>query len=200
MEHFLLHWGYPAIFLFALVEAVCIPFPSEITFGFTGALAAEGRLSLAAVILVGVAGEFVGSLLAYVLGRTGGRALVERHGKYALLSTRDVDRGTAFMTRVGAPAVLIGRMVPVLRAFISLVAGIGEVPPLRFAVSSLIGTAIYGSALASAGYALGSGWHRIVRGFTAASIVVVVLVTLVLAVAIWHRVRTLRAERATDDA
>jgi membrane protein DedA with SNARE-associated domain len=195
VEHLLLHWGYPAIFLVALIEAICIPFPSEITFGFTGALAAEGHLSLAAVIVVGVAGEFVGSLIAYVIGRTGGRALVERHGKYVLLSGRDVDRATAFMTRVGAPAVLVGRMVPLLRAFISLVAGIGEMPPLRFAASSFVGTAIYGSALASIGYALGTGWHRIVKGFTDASLVVVALVVVVLAIAVWHRWRTLRDER-----
>ncbi len=190
-----MHWGYPAIFLVALIEAICIPFPSEITFGFTGALAAEGHLSLAAVIVVGVAGEFVGSLIAYVIGRTGGRALVERHGKYVLLSGRDVDRATAFLARVGAPAVLIGRMVPLLRALISLVAGIGEVPPVPFAISSFVGTAIYGSALASIGYALGTGWHRIVKGFTDASIVVVALIVVVLAVAIWHRWRTLRDER-----
>jgi membrane protein DedA with SNARE-associated domain len=195
VEHLLLHWGYPAIFLVALIEAICIPFPSEITFGFTGALAAEGHLSLAAVIVVGVAGEFVGSLLAYVIGRTGGRALVERHGKYVLLSGKDVDRATEFMTRVGAPAVLVGRMIPLLRAFISLVAGIGEMPPLRFAVSTFVGTAIYGSALASIGYALGTGWHRIVKGFTDASLVVVALIVIALAVAVWHRWRTLRDER-----
>jgi membrane protein DedA with SNARE-associated domain len=195
VEHLLLHWGYPAIFLVALIEAICIPFPSEITFGFTGALAAEGHLSLAAVIVVGVAGEFVGSLIAYVIGRTGGRALIERYGKYVLLSGRDVDRATAFLARRGAPAVLIGRMVPLLRALISLVAGIGEVPPVPFAISSFVGTAIYGSALASIGYALGTGWHRIVKGFTDASIVVVALIVVVLAVAIWHRWRTLRDER-----
>jgi membrane protein DedA with SNARE-associated domain len=195
VEHLLLHWGYPAIFLVALIEAICIPFPSEITFGFTGALAAEGHLSLAAVIVVGVAGEFVGSLLAYVIGRTGGRSLVERHGKYVLLSGKDVDRATEFLARRGAPAVLLGRMVPLLRAFISLVAGIGEVPPARFAISSFVGTAIYGSALASIGYALGTGWHRIVKGFTAASLIVLALIVVVLAVAVWHRWRTLRDER-----
>ncbi|HXQ19326.1 MAG TPA: DedA family protein [Acidimicrobiales bacterium] len=195
MEHLLLHWGYPAIFVVAFIEAICIPFPSEITFGFTGALAAEGHLSLAAVIAVGVGGEFLGSLTAYVIGRTGGRALAERHGKYVLLTVRDIDRATAFMARVGAPAVLVGRMVPLLRAFISLVAGIGEMPPVRFALSTFAGGAIYGSALASVGYALGTGWHRIVRGFTAASLVVVALVVVALAVAIWHRWRALRAER-----
>jgi membrane protein DedA with SNARE-associated domain len=197
VEHLLLHWGYPAIFLVALIEAICIPFPSEITFGFTGALAAEGHLSLAAVIVVGVGGEFVGSLIAYVIGRTGGRALVERHGKYVLLSGNDVDRATEFLERRGAPAVLIGRMVPLLRAFISLVAGIGEVPPLAFAVSTFVGGAIYGSALASIGYALGTGWHRIVKGFTDASLIVLALIVIALAVAVWHRWRRLRDERRT---
>jgi membrane protein DedA with SNARE-associated domain len=195
VEHLLLHWGYPAIFLVAFIEAICIPFPSEITFGFTGALAAEGHLSLAAVIVVGVLGEFLGSLAAYVIGRTGGHALVERYGKYVLVSHRDVARTHAFMERVGAPAVVIGRMVPLLRAFISLAAGISEMAPIPFALGSFVGTAIYGSALAAIGYSLGASWHRIVKGFTAASIVVVALVVIVVAVALWHRWRTLRDER-----
>src|SRR5580700_1266081 len=106
MEHFLEHTGYAAIFLIALIEAVCIPFPSEITFGFTAALAAEHRygFTLGPVIAVAVVGEICGSVIAYFIGRSGGRALIDRYGKYVLLSHMDLDRADQFMSKRGAPA------------------------------------------------------------------------------------------------
>jgi len=106
VEHFLLSIGYPAIFFLALVEAICIPFPSEVTFGYTGYLASQGKLSLVAIIVVGVLGEFIGSMIAYAIGRSGGRAIIDRYGKYVLLSHRDLDKTDAFMAKYGdhAPA------------------------------------------------------------------------------------------------
>jgi membrane protein DedA with SNARE-associated domain len=192
MEHFLQTWGYTAVFVLALAEAMFIPFPSEITFGFAGALAAEGHFSLAGVILVGLAGEFVGSMIGYVIGRTGGRALVERYGKYVLISTNDVDRAQRFMARRGDPAVAVGRMLPFVRTFVSLVAGIGEMAAVPFAIFSLIGTAVYGTAVAAAGYGLGSGWHKLVKGFTDAGFVILGLAVLAIAIFVWHRIRVLK--------
>jgi membrane protein DedA with SNARE-associated domain len=197
-EHALESVGYPAIFLLAMIEAICIPFPSEVTFGFTAALAAqhEAGLTLAGVILVGVAGEIVGSVIAYWIGRTGGRAVVDRWGKYVLLTHHDLDRADEFMARRGAPAVIIGRMIPLLRAFISLVAGIGEMPFWRFLASTAIGTAIYCTAISLIGYALGDNWHKIQKGFTYASVVVLVVIVAAVAFALWHRWRRVQAARA----
>ena len=195
MEHFLQSWGYAAVFVLALVEAIAIPFPSEITFGFAGALAAEGRFSLAAVIGIGIAGEFVGSLIGYTIGRTGGRALVERYGKFVLISSADLDRAQGFLRRRGDPAVAVGRVLPLVRTFVSLVAGIGEMAPVPFAVFSLIGTAIYSTAIASAGYGLGSGWHSLVRGFTAAGFVLLGLAVVAIALFVWHRWRVVKSVR-----
>lgn len=195
VEHFLETVGYPAIFLLAFVEAVCIPFPSEITFGYTGALAAEGHFNLALIIVIGVVGEICGSVFAWWVGKTGGRAVVDRYGKYVLLSKKDLDRTERFMARRGDPAVLIGRMVPLLRAFVSLVAGIAEMTAGRFIVFTSIGTAIYCSTLAVVGYELGHTWHHIVKGFTDTGIVIVILAVLSIAVLLFHRIRTLRAER-----
>ncbi len=195
MEHFLQSWGYAAIFGLALVEAICIPFPSEITFGFAGALAAEGHFDLAAVIGVGLAGEFVGSMIGYVVGRTGGRALVERYGKYLFISTSDLDRAHRFLERRGDPAVVLGRILPVVRTFVSLVAGIGEMAVAPFALFTLIGTAVYSSAIAAAGYGLGSGWHSLVRGFTDASFVVIGLLVVAIVGYLWHRWHSARVER-----
>jgi membrane protein DedA with SNARE-associated domain len=197
MEHFLSHIGYLAIFVIAFVEAVCIPFPSEVTFGYTASLAAQGHdFTLWLIIVVGVIGEICGSLFAYALGKSGGRAFVGRYGKYVLLGQRDLDKADAFMARRGAPSVLIGRMIPLLRAFISLVAGIGEMPFARFAISTAVGTTIYCSALAVIGYELGGEWHKIVKGFTAASIIVLVLVVAGIAFRVFHKIRELRAEQA----
>lgn len=194
MEHFLQNWGYSAVFVLALVEAMCIPFPSEITFGFAGALAAEGHFNLAGVIAVGLAGEFLGSMIGYAVGRTGGRALVDRYGKYVFISGSDLDRAHRFMKRRGDPAVAVGRMLPLVRTFVSLVAGIGEMAVVPFAVFTLIGTAVYAAAIASAGYGLGSGWHKLVKGFTAASFVLLGLAVVAIAVFMWHRWRVVKGE------
>ncbi len=199
--HLLESVGYPAIFFLALVEAICIPFPSEITFGYPAALAAQGHdgFTLWAVIVVGVAGEICGSIIAYFIGLKGGRPAVERWGKYVLLTQRDLDRAHGFLERRGAPAVAIGRMIPLLRAFVSLVAGIAEMPLGRFVVATSIGTAIYGSAVAGAGYALGANWHRLVKGFTLAGVVAGVLVAGVIALGVYHRWRQLRHEREQQE-
>ncbi len=193
MEHFLQSWGYAAVFVLALVEAVCIPFPSEITFGFAGALAAEGHFDLAAVIGIGITGEFIGSMIGYTVGRTGGRALVDRYGKYVLVSASDVERAHRFLERRGDPAVAVGRVLPVVRTFVSLVAGIGGMGVAPFALFTLIGTAVYSSAIAAAGYGLGSSWHSLVKGFTDASFVVLGLAVLVVAGYVWHRWRGARS-------
>jgi membrane protein DedA with SNARE-associated domain len=200
VEHFLQHTGYAAIFLIALVEAVCIPFPSEITFGFSAALAAEGGygLSLPGVIVIGVLGEICGCVVAYFIGRYGGRTVLERYGKYVLLSQTDLDRAERLMAGRGPLWVVIGRIIPLVRAFVSLAAGIAEMPFFRFLASTAIATAIYGVVLSSIGYSLGHHWHRIVKGFTAAGIVAVVLVVVVVAVGVTHRWRSLKAERAAS--
>jgi membrane protein DedA with SNARE-associated domain len=199
VTHFISQWGYVAIFVLTVAEAACIPIPSELTLGLGGALA-SGRVSgksleLVFVILIGVAGELVGSSIAYVVGRTGGRALVDRFGKYVLLSHRDLDRAEAWFARRGPSAVLVGRVVPVVRTFISFPAGVAEMPLLPFAVFTTIGVTIWVGVLAGIGYSLGSSYHSMVHAFGYASYVFAALAVLALAAGLWHRVRVVRAER-----
>jgi membrane protein DedA with SNARE-associated domain len=205
VEHFISSWGYVAIFLFTVAEAACIPIPSEITLGLGGALASGATLSggiehhplnLALVIVVGVAGELVGSFASYAVGRTGGRALVDRFGKYLLLTHKDLDRAEAWFKRRGDPAVLIGRVVPVVRTFISFPAGVAEMSLVPFGLFTAVGVTVWVSALASAGYALGSKWHSLVKGFGDASYVAAALAVLAVAAVLVHRLRVVRAERA----
>ncbi|HUC04442.1 MAG TPA: DedA family protein [Acidimicrobiales bacterium] len=199
MEHFLEHWGYTAIFFVALVEAICIPFPSEITYGFTAALAAQHKygFSVVAVVVLAVVGEVVGCVIAYVIGKSGGRTVIDRWGKYVLLTHKDLDRADRFMARRGTLAVFFGRFIPLVRAVISLVAGIGEMPFRRFLASTAAATAIYGVVLGIVGYQLGASWHKIVKGFTDAGFVALALVVVIVAAGIVHRVRTMRAEGAS---
>src|SRR5436190_8367033 len=164
MESFLTDWGYAALILFGFLEAACIPISSEITFGFAGVLAYQGHLNLAAVIILGTLAELTGSYVAYAVGRLGGRPLVERLGRYVLITRADIDRAERFFAGRGALAVPLGRALPVVRAFISVIAGFSEMPLVRFGVLSLIGTAVYASAISAIGYGVGSAWDTVARG------------------------------------
>jgi membrane protein DedA with SNARE-associated domain len=197
MEHFLTQYGYAAIFFVALIEAVCIPFPSEITFGATAAFAAqhEYHFTLVGVIVAAVIGEICGSVAAYFIGRSGGRALIDRYGRYVLLSHKDLDRADAFMARRGVLSVFFGRFIPLIRAVISLVAGIGEMQFGRFLASTATATALYGIGVASLGYELGANFHKYTKEFTYAGLVVVVAAVIVIGLGVLHRLRDLRTER-----
>lgn len=196
MQSFLMHWGLAAVFLFGFLEACCVPIPSEITFGFAGVLAGEGRLSIVAVILVGTIAELLGSFVAYGVGRAGGRPLVHRFGRYLLVTRSDIDRAERFVEGRGVWAVPLGRALPVVRTFVSIVAGIIEVPPMLFGVLSLIGTAIWVTAISLLGYGLSSTWLSIEHGIKLAGYGIAALVVLAIAAFILHRLREVRLEAA----
>ena len=194
MESFLTSAGYAALILFAFLEAACIPISSEITFGFAGVLAYEGHLNLALVIIIGTLAELAGSYASYAIGRVGGKPLVQKLGRYVLVTESDVDRAERFLAGRGAWAIVVGRMLPFVRAFISIVAGLVRVPPIRFGVLSLIGTLIYATALSSAGYALGSAWNSVSHGLTVVGYILFVIVVIAIVGFIAYRLRQFRRE------
>src|SRR6202142_282873 len=161
MESFLTSAGYAALILFGFLEAACIPISSEITFGFAGVLAYQGHLNLALVIIIGSLAELAGSYASYAVGRVGGRPLVHKLGRYVLVTESDVARAERFLEGRGAWAVPVARMLPFIRAFASIVAGIVDVPAVRFGVLSGIGTLVYVVALSSIGYSLGGQWSKL---------------------------------------
>jgi len=169
MESFLSQWGLAAVFLFGFLEACCVPIPSEITFGFAGVLAGEGRLNIVAVIIVGTLAELIGSFVSYTVGRVAERPLVSRFGRYLLITERDIDRAEHFLAGRGVGAVPVGRALPVVRTFISIVAGFTKMPALLFGVLSLIGTLIYVVVLSSIGYSLGSEWGKLNHSLSVAT-------------------------------
>jgi membrane protein DedA with SNARE-associated domain len=197
---FITQAGYAALIVLCFLEAACIPISSEVTFGFAGVLAYQGHLNLALVIVIGSLAELAGSLTSYGVGRWGGRPLVDRAGRYVLITRSDVDRAERFLVGRGAWAVPVGRMLPLVRAFVSLVAGLVEVPALRFSILSGIGTVCYAAAVSAAGYGLGSAWERVSHGLAVAGYVVAVIIVLAIVAFIAHRLRELRRENRERSA
>jgi membrane protein DedA with SNARE-associated domain len=196
MESFISEWGLAAVFLFGFLEAACVPIPSEITFGFAGVLAFQGHFNIILVIVIGTLGELIGSFLSYAVGRVGGRPLVERFGRYLLITSSDLDRAERFFAGRGAFAVPLGRALPIVRTFISLAAGFVEMPALLFGVLSLIGTAIWVTAISLVGYELGSVWQSVAHGIALAGYVLAALIVLAVVAFIAHRLREVRKETA----
>jgi membrane protein DedA with SNARE-associated domain len=198
MDSFIVHAGYAALIVLGFLEACCIPISSEVTFGFAGVLAFQGHLNLALVIVIGTFAELAGSYVSYTVGRVGERPLVERLGRYVLVTRADIDRAERFLLARGAWAIPLGRVLPFVRSFTSVVAGFARVPALRFGVLSLIGTAVYAAVVASIGYALGPAWTRISRDLSLAGYVIAAVVVAAIVALIVIRLRALRREaRAT---
>ena len=200
MESFLTSAPYAALILFGFLEAACIPIPSEVTFGFAGVLAYQGHLNLVLVIIIGSLAELAGSYASYAVGRVGGKPLVHKWGRYVLVTQGDVDRAERFLAGRGAWAISLGRMLPFVRAFTSIVAGLVRVPAARFGVFSLIGTVIYATVLSVIGYEVGHAWGSINHGLTIATYILVAIVVIVIVGFVLYRLRQFRREAAQAKA
>ena len=196
MESFLSQAGLAAVFLFGFLEACCVPIPSEITFGFAGVLAGEGHFSIVAVIVVGTVAELLGSFVAYTVGRVGERPLVHRFGRYLLITHADIDRAERFFAGRGAWALPVGRCLPVVRTFVSIVAGFIEMPALLFGILSLIGTAIWVTAISLIGYSLSSTWRSIAHGIALAGYAIAAVAIIAIVAFVMYRLREFRKEAA----
>jgi membrane protein DedA with SNARE-associated domain len=200
MDSFIIHAGYAAVILFGFLEACCVPIPSEVTFGFAGVLAYQGHLNLALVIVVGTLAELAGSYVSYGVGRVAERPVIERFGRYLLITKADLDRTERFLAGRGAWAIPLGRALPFVRSFTSVVAGFAGVPAIRFGVLSLIGTLVYGSVIASIGYGVGSAWHTVYRDLSVAGYVAAALAVVAIVAFVFIRLRAIRREAASTVA
>lgn len=205
-SHFVREAGLPGIFLLMAASSACIPIPSEVVMLFAGfAVADPGQsashhhMTMVGVILAGLIGTMVGSWVAYGVGRGGRLELFERHGAKLHMGPAQVEKADRWFQRHGESAVLFGRVIPVVRAFVSLPAGIAKMPLGRFTVFSLIGTVPWVVGLALAGEALGSDWKSVRKAFEYVDYVVVALV--VVGVVYWvARRRRERREPAENAA
>ncbi len=157
--------GYTGIVALMAIESACIPLPSEVIMPFSGYLVFTGRFSLLLVATFGAIGCNVGSVLAYEVGAYGGRPLIEKYGKYILLNQHDLELADRFFHRWGAATVFIGRLLPVIRTFIALPAGIAKMPRLKFHVYTFLGSWPWCFVLAYVGMKLGENWNTLGKYF-----------------------------------
>jgi len=157
--------GYIGVALLMGIESACIPLPSEIIMPFSGYLVHTGQLSLLGVATAGAIGCNLGSLIAYWIGAWGGRPFIAKYGRFVLLDHRDLDRAEHFFARYGSITVFIGRLLPVIRTFIALPAGIARMNQLRFHIYTFLGSWPWCFALAWLGMKLGENWRELGKYF-----------------------------------
>jgi membrane protein DedA with SNARE-associated domain len=151
--------GYASVALLMAIQSACIPIPSEVIMPFAGFVLAHNQLELALLATVASLASNIGSIPAYWVGAWGGRPMVERFGGYVLLSRHDLDRVDYFFNKYGSITVLIGRMLPIVRTFIALPAGVAKMNQVRFHIYTFIGSWPWCYALAYVGMKLGATWN-----------------------------------------
>nr|WP_325191635.1 DedA family protein [uncultured Selenomonas sp.] len=179
---FIASWGYVAVAVLMAAENACIPIPSELILGFAGYLVFAGHMSFEGALAAGMVGGLLGSIFAYEVGARGGRAFVEKYGKYFLIKKSHVDIAQHWFDRYGLKAVFFSRMLPVVRTFISLPAGFARVDTKRFFVYTIAGSLPWTAAILYAGVVLGESWTLLMEYGHEASIIFVVLSLIVIAV------------------
>jgi membrane protein DedA with SNARE-associated domain len=156
-------YGYQAVLVLMILESACIPIPSEVTMVFGGFLASRGELDFFWVAMIGTVANVIGSWIAYGIGAWGGRPLIERWGRYVFLRTHELDRAHDWFERRGELAVFVSRLLPVVRTFISLPAGVARMPFGKFTLYTFLGCLPWTFALTWAGHTLGNNWETVVR-------------------------------------
>jgi membrane protein DedA with SNARE-associated domain len=184
--------GYAGVIGLMTIESACIPLPSEVIMPFAGYLVSAGRFSLIGAATAGALGCNIGSTIAYLVAAHGGRTAFERWGKYVLIRHEELDRAEHFFARYGAVTVFVGRLLPVIRTFISFPAGLARMPMLKFQLYSFIGSWPWCFVLAYVGMVLGARWdsdptfRRLFHEFDA---VILVVLLAGLAWFVWSRWR-----------
>jgi membrane protein DedA with SNARE-associated domain len=177
--------GYAGIVILMAIESACIPLPSELIMPFAGYLVFQGTFKLFWAATAGAIGCNVGSLLAYEIGRFGGRPLVERYGRWILMGRRELDLADRFFARWGYLAVFGGRLLPVVRTFIALPAGISRMPRGRFHLYTFLGSWPWCLALAWFGMKLGENWRELGQYFHKFDAVIGVVIVAAIVWFVW---------------
>ncbi|MFH1255114.1 MAG: DedA family protein [bacterium] len=181
--------GYAGVGLMMAIESACVPLPSEIIMPFAGFLAAQGEFSLFGAALAGAVGCVAGSAAAYAAGIWGGRAFIEKYGKYILISHHDLAIADNFFNKYGSSAIFFSRLMPVVRTFISLPAGIAKMNFGKFIIYSFLGSFPWCYGLAYLGKILGDNWNTLGVYFHKFDAVIAVAI---IAGAVWYIRRHLK--------
>ena len=168
--------GYWGVFIGMTLESACIPLPSEIIMPFSGFVVWQGttNMTLWGITLIGALGNLVGSLIAYFVGLKGGRPLLEKYGKYVLITHSKLELADQWFERYGYEAVLISRVLPIVRTFISLPAGISHMDLKKFVIYTFAGSLPWCFVLGYIGVQLGPRWEIIKGYFHILDVIVVV--------------------------
>jgi membrane protein DedA with SNARE-associated domain len=202
MQHLIVTYGLAAIFVLMAADSACIPVPSEVTMLLGGALAAGAvagaHPNLIAVVVAGTLGNLVGSYLAWLVGRFGGRPALHRWGRYVFLRPLEIDRAQDWFIRRGTASVFWARLLPGIRTFISLPAGIANMPPVRFGLYTLAGCLPWTAALTLVGYGIGANWQTAEQAMQGPSYAIAGIAALTIVIVVVRRRR--RAELSEPDA
>jgi membrane protein DedA with SNARE-associated domain len=191
--------GYWGIVLLMAIESACIPLPSEIIMPFAGYLVSLDKMTLHGAALAGAIGCVVGSIPAYYLGMYGGRPIIEKYGKWVLVSRKELDLADRLFRRYGQWVVFAGRLLPVIRTFIAFPAGVARMPMGKFIVYTFVGSYPWCLGLTWVGMKLGERWNsdpRMKAIYHQFEYVIVGALVLAIAWFVWHKVREARRGRA----
>jgi membrane protein DedA with SNARE-associated domain len=168
--------GYAGVFVTMAIESACIPFPSEVIMPFAGFVVSEGRMALWAITLAGALGNLGGSVIAYLIGVFGGRPFLEKYGRFLLISRKKLEVADNWFNKYGPKAVFFARMMPIIRTFISLPAGIARMNFAKFCAYTFAGALPWCLLLGWLGVLLGPRWVKIKPYFHFLDAAVVILV------------------------
>ncbi len=191
--------GYSGIILLMAIESACVPLPSEVIMPFSGYLVSTGQMNLWAVALAGALGCVLGSLVAYWVGMYGGRPLMEKYGRYVLVSRRDLDMADRWFSKRGEIIVFVSRLLPGIRTFIAFPAGVARMDLKRFVVYTFAGSLPWCLALAYVGQKLGEKWNKddtLKTWFHRFDFLIGIAAVLLVGWWIWRHIGHLRKEKA----
>ncbi len=186
--------GYGGVLLMMAIESACIPLPSEVIMPFSGYLVSTGHFSLQGVAIAGAVGCLLGSYVAYFVGVHGGRPFLERYGRYVLIPPHELEIADHFFWNYGSAAVFFSRLLPVIRTFIALPAGIARMDLTRFSIYTLVGSYPWCLALAYAGMKLGQHWRDLAPYFHRFDSVIGVAIVVGAAAFLYNRIRAIMRE------
>ncbi|HEY6959982.1 MAG TPA: DedA family protein [Candidatus Limnocylindria bacterium] len=191
------HFGYIGVVIAMTIESAALPIPSELILPFAGWSVSRGLVepltntpwSYWGAVIAGVIGNTAGSLVGYAIGAYGGRPLVHRYGRYVLISTHDLDVAERWFARWGEATVFFSRMLPLVRTFISIPAGVARMPLWRFILFSLLGAIPWVMLLVGGGVVLGDHWLDLKQQLRRLDYLVAAAVVALVVLFVWRHVR-----------
>lgn len=179
-------FGYIGVFILSALESAAIPIPSEVVVSFSGFLVSSGRFSFWPIVFTATFANLVGSIILFFIGKSGLRWILENYGKYVLIHKKDLETGDKWFQKHGLKAVFFGRLLPIVRTFISLPAGIAGIKFYKFVVFTFLGALPWNFALALAGLKAGENWNILLTYFRKFDIFIIGLLVILI---VWYIVR-----------